>query len=118
MGLDLMATPQESKGDRAELEAAELLTDLLGSPVRRQLGAGRTNAAGGDVGDLEGLPNCIAQVCDWKDKSAACLQKPLGAEEQRVNAGVDHAVTFVRFRGNKWRAVLTPEQFCKLLLRE
>ena len=106
-----MANPQKSKGDRAELEAAELLTELLGTPCRRQLGAGRLD----DVGDIDGLPNCVVQVCDWKDKNAACLQKPLGAEEQRVNAGVDHAVTMVRFRGGKWRMVLTPEQFTRLL---
>ena len=106
-----MANPQKSKGDRAELEAAELLTELSGFSCRRQLGAGRLD----DVGDIDGLSNCVVQVCDWKDKSAACLQKPLGAEEQRINAGVDHAVTLVRFRGGKWRAVMTPEQFIRLL---
>ena len=108
-----MANPQKMKGAKGELEAAALLTELLGSPIRRKLGAGRMD----DEGDLEGeaLSNCVVQVCDWANKSAACLQKPLGAEEQRVNAGVDHAVTFVRFRGGKWRAVMTPEQFTRLL---
>jgi len=71
-----MANPQKNKGDAAERQAAELLTDLLGVQCRRQLGAGRTNAAGGDVGDIDGVPNCVIQVCDWKDKSAACLQRP------------------------------------------
>ena len=111
-----MPNPQKKKGDAAERQAAELLTDLLGVQCRRQLGAGRTNTAGGDVGDIDGVPNCVIQVCDWKDKSAACLQKPLGAEEQRINAGVDHAATMVRFRGNKWRFVLTPEQWARMVL--
>ena len=108
-----MANPQKSKGDRAELEAAELLTELLGSTCRRQLGAGRSD----DVGDIDGVADCVVQVCDWKDKSAACLQKPVGAEQQRLNAGVEHAVTMIRFRGGKWRMVMTPEQWASLYLR-
>lgn len=102
------------KGDSAEREAAELLTELLGTPCRRQLGAGRSD----DIGDIDGLTNCVVQVCDWADKSAACLQKPVGAEQQRLNAGVEHAVTMVRFRGGKWRMVMTPEQWIRLYLGE
>ena len=101
------------KGDSAEREAAELLTELLGTPCRRQLGAGRSD----DVGDIDGVADCVVQVCDWKDKSAACLQKPVGAEQQRLNAGVEHAVTMIRFRGGKWRMVRTPEQWASLYLR-
>ena len=46
-----MANPQKRKGDAAEREAAQLLSDLLGLVVRRKLGAGRTTRAGGDTGD-------------------------------------------------------------------
>ena len=35
-----MANPQKAKGDKAELEAAALLTEALGLPVRRKLGLG------------------------------------------------------------------------------
>ena len=73
--------PQKNKGDKAEREVAALLSELTGKTVRRKLGAGRTNSAGGDTGDIEGLPNWAIQVCDWKDKSAACLQKPTEAED-------------------------------------
>jgi len=108
-----MTGKAKRKGDSAEREAAELLTELLGTPCRRQLGAGRSD----DVGDIDGVANCVVQVCDWKDKSAACLQKPVGAEQQRQNAEVKHAVTMVRFRGGKWRMVMTPEQWASLYLR-
>ena len=77
--------PQKNKGDKAEREVAALLTELTGKTVRRKLGAGRTNAAGGDTGDIE-LENFAIQVCDWKDKSAACLQKPVEAEQQKIAA--------------------------------
>ncbi len=108
-----MTGKAKRKGDSAEREAAELLTELLGTPCRRQLGAGRSD----DVGDIDGVTDCVVQVCDWKDKSAACLQKPVGAEQQRLNAGVGYAVTMIRFRGGKWRMVMTPEQWTRLYLR-
>ena len=108
-----MTGKAKRKGDSAEREAAELLIELLGTPCRRQLGAGRSD----DVGDIDGVTDCVVQVCDWKDKSAACLQKPVGAEQQRLNAGVMHAVTMIRFRGGKWRMVMTPEQWTRMYLR-
>ena len=108
-----MTGKAKRKGDSAEREAAELLTELLGTPCRRQLGAGRSD----DVGDIDGVTDCVVQVCDWKDKSAACLQKPVGAEQQRLNTGVGYAVTMIRFRGGKWRMVMTPEQWTRLYLR-
>ncbi len=110
-----MTNSAKNKGDSAEREAAALLTELLGTQVRRKLGAGRTNGAGGDTGDLEGVPNCAIQVASWKNTSAAAIQKPLGAEAQRQNSGSDHAATMVRFRGGTWRMVLTPEQWAALI---
>lgn len=112
-----MANPQKAKGDRAELEAARFITDLLGleQPARRRLGAGRTNAAGGDVGDIDGVPGHVVQVANWADAAAAARQKPPEAAQQAVNLGVPHSVTLVRFRGGKWVVVITIEQWIRYL---
>tara|TARA_R100000458_G_scaffold50964_1_gene51419 strand:+ start:267 stop:596 length:330 start_codon:yes stop_codon:yes gene_type:complete len=106
--------PQKNKGDKAEREVAKLLTELTGKTIRRKLGAGRTNAAGGDTGDIE-LDGWAIQVCDYKDKSTACLKKPREAEEQKENLGAKNAATFVRFRGGVYRVVMTPEQWIRCL---
>ena len=106
-----MSNSQKAKGDRAELEAAELLTDLLGTTVRRKLGAGRQD----DTGDLDGVPDHIVQVANWADTAAAARVKPREAEDQRENAGAEYAATLVRFRGGNWRVVLTPEQWARYL---
>jgi len=108
-GEALMANPQKAKGDRAELESAELLTSLLGVPVRRKLGAGRID----DTGDLDGVPGHVVQIANWADTAAAARVKPAEAEQQRINAQVDHAATLVRFRGGTWRVVLTLEQWAR-----
>ena len=101
-----MTTPQQRKGNRAELEAARLLADELGLPIRRKLGAGRKD----DTGDLDGIPDWTIQVASWTDALRAIREKPHGAEQQRINAGTTHAVTLVKLRGGEWRAVLTLEQ--------
>jgi len=106
-----MSNPQKRKGDKAEREAAELLTEVTGFECQRNLSAGIP----GDVGDIHGIPNCVVQVADWKDKNKACLVKPREVEVQRENAGVDFVASMVRFRGGQWRMVLTPEQFNTLL---
>ena len=102
-----MSNPQKRKGDSAEREAAEILTDLLGTPCRRKLGAGRQD----DTGDIDGVPGHIVQVASWKDTAAAARIKPPEAEQQRLNAQAQHAATLVRFRGGTWRVVLTLEQW-------
>ena len=104
-----MTNPQKQKGDRAELEAAAILTDLLGVPVRRKLGAGRID----DTGDLDGVPGHVVQVASWADTAAAARVKPKEAEQQRINAQATHAATLVRFRGGTWRVVLTLEQWSR-----
>jgi Holliday junction resolvase len=101
-----MSSPQKDKGDRAEREISELLTELTGLPVRRKLGAGRKD----DEGDLEGLPDITVQVAAWKDTLAAVRTKPLEAEQQRLNAGTSLVVTLVKLNRAGWRAVMTPEQ--------
>ena len=106
-----MTSPQKRKGDAAELEIARILHDLTGWPVRRKLGAGRTD----DEGDLEGIPDTVVQVANWADVNRAIRQKPVEAEQQRHNAGATFAVTLIRLRGGMWRAVLTPEQLATLL---
>jgi len=73
-----MTNPQKRKGDKAEHEAARLLSDVTGFSCQRNLSAGIP----GDVGDIYGIPNTVIQVCDWKDKSKACLVKPREVETQ------------------------------------
>lgn len=104
-----MSNPQKRKGDAAEREAAEVLAQLLGKPIRRKLGAGRQD----DTGDLDGVPDHIVQVASWKDTAAAARIKPPEAEQQRLNANATHAATLVRFRGGTWRVVLTLEQWAR-----
>jgi hypothetical protein len=106
-----MANRQKAKGDRAELEAADLLTLLLGVPVRRKLGAGRTD----DTGDLDGVPGHAIQVANWADTAAAARIKPPQAEQQRIHGQQPYAATMVRFRGGNWRVVLTLEQWARYL---
>ena len=106
-----MTNPSKAKGDRGEREAAALLADLTGYPVRRKLGAGRLD----DTGDLTGVPDVVIQVADWTNALRAVREKPLGAEAQRVHAGVGYAATMVRLRGGVWRVVLSPEQFAAFL---
>lgn len=105
-----MTGAAKRKGDRGEREAAALIADLLGYPVRRKLGAGRAD----DTGDLEGVPSTVIQVADWADVARAAREKPLGAERQRINAGEPFAATLVRFRGGTWRVILTAEQWAAL----
>ena len=116
-----MANPQKRKGDAAEREAAELLSALLGLIVRRKLGAGRTTSAGGDTGDLDGVPGHAIQVASWANAAAAARIKPVEAAEQADHAAQPFSATMVRFRGGTWRVVLTPEQwaaYVQLILRE
>jgi hypothetical protein len=104
-----MANPPKKKGDRGELEAAAILTDLLGAPVRRKLGAGRAD----DTGDLDGVPGHVVQVASWAATAAAARIKPREAEQQRINARAAHAASLIRFRGGTWRVVLTLEQWAR-----
>ena len=101
-----MTGAAKRKGDSAEREAATLLHNLTGYPVRRKLGAGRMD----DEGDLEGIPDTVVQVANWADISRAVRVKPVEAETQRTNAGATFACTLIRLRGGEWRAVLTLDQ--------
>ena len=102
---------QKNKGDAAEREAAKLLAEATGLPVRRKLGAGRQD----DVGDLDGIPKTVIQIASYSNPNVPCLKKPREVENQRENAGAKYAASMVRWRGGHWRVVLTVEQFNEFL---
>ena len=102
-----MSNPQKDKGDRAERECAALLTDLLGMPVRRKLGAGRQD----DTGDLDGIPDTIVQVVNRANLAVALRLKPPASEVQQRNAGATFGASAVRMPGGRWLFVLTPDQY-------
>ena len=106
-----MPNRPKRKGDRGELEAAAILTEALGLPIRRKLGAGRQD----DTGDLDGVPKHVLQVANWKDIASALRIKPKEAEQQRINAQAEHAATLIRLRGGEWRVSLTLEQWARYL---
>ena len=99
------------KGDRAEIEAANLLHGELGYPIRRKLGAGRLD----DEGDLEGLPGFTIQVANWANITDAVRVKTLEVERQRANAGTPFAFAMVRLRGGDFRVVMTAEQATNII---
>lgn len=109
-----MTTPSKRKGDRAELDLARELADLTGWPVRRKLGAGRTD----DEGDLEGLPDTTAEIKDYADLRDGITAALADIEREQANAKTTFGVSFVkrrRARTHRWVAVLTLDQFCTLL---
>ena len=102
-----MSNPSKRKGDRAELEVAALLADLLGFPVRRKLGAGRAD----DTGDLDGIPDTVVQVANYADWVRAMRIKPTASMVQQANAGAMFGATAIRMPRGRWLFVLTPEQY-------
>lgn len=102
-----MPNANKRKGDAAELEVAALLRDHLGVHARRAFGAGR----GLDESDIVGVPYTAIQVVNSKHVADAVRNKPLEAEQQRINSRSQFAATFVRLRGGDYRVVLTPEQW-------
>ena len=106
-----MATSSQRKGDRAELEIAAYLADVTGWPVRRRLQEGRFD----DCGDLEGLPDCCAQVRNWRNPLEAQRTALSVLERQRQAAGATFGVALIRHPGGTWVASMTPEMFVTLL---
>ncbi len=102
-----MTGAAKRKGDAAEREVAALLTDLLGLPVRRKMGAGRQD----DTGDLDGIPDTVVQVVNRRDLWVAMRLKPPACEQQQANAGATFGATAVRMVGGRWLFVLTPTQY-------
>ena len=106
-GETTMTNPAKTKGDRAERELAQILNHATGWPVRRKLGAGRTD----DTGDLDGIPDTTAQVKDYRDITRAVREAITGCTVQQANAGTTHGVSFIRRPGGNWVAVMTIEQW-------
>lgn len=102
-----MSNPQKDRGDRAEREVEALIRDLTGWPARRKLGAGRTD----DMGDIDGIPETVVQVADWKDVLAAIREKVPARVVQQERAGATFGATFLRRRGGDWIVVLSPVQW-------
>jgi len=102
-----VSNPSKAKGDRAELEVAKMLTELLGVPVRRRLGAGRTD----DTGDLDGVDNHIVEVKSYADVTAGIRSALSGLERKRIAANVDNAVGLIRRPGGEWVVVMTISQW-------
>lgn len=106
-----MTNPAKRKGDAAEREAARLLADLTGWPVRRKLGAGRAD----DTGDLDGIPDTTIQVKHYADITRAIREVLAELPVQQANARTTFAAGLIRRPGGRWFAVLTPEQLATLL---
>lgn len=102
-----MSNPQKRKGDKAELEIAGIVADLLGYRVRRKLGAGRTD----DTGDLDGVPDTTVQVKNYANITTAINHAMLELPVQQANAETTHGVAFIRRPGGRWIAVMTIEQW-------
>ncbi len=108
-----MTSHSKRLGDEAEREAAPLLAELLGRPLRRKLGAGRHD----DRGDLDGLDDTVLQVAYWPAGTlASYVVKPADAEDQRIRSGVAFAASVIRHKGGLWRIAMTPEQWATLWL--
>jgi hypothetical protein len=108
-----VSNPSKAKGDRGELEAAKLLTELLGVPVRRRLGAGRTD----DVGDLDGVVGHVVEVKSYSDFPAGVRSALGGLERKKIAADVDNAVGLIRRPGGEWVVVMTIAQWAAYVER-
>ena len=103
-----MTSAAKRKGDRAELELAALLADQLGMPMRRKLGAGRSD----DTGDIDGLPGWTIEVKNYRDIVAGLNAGLTDVVREQANAGTPHGVAFIRRPGGRWFAAMTLEQWC------
>jgi hypothetical protein len=106
-----MPHPAKRKGDNAELEASRLLADLTGWPIRRKLGAGRTD----DTGDLDGIPDTTVGVKNYRDITRAIREALDELPTQQANAGTTFGFSLIRRPGGRWFAVLTLEQLACLI---
>jgi hypothetical protein len=105
-----MSNPSKRKGDKAEREIAGILADQLGVPMRRKLGAGRTD----DTGDIDGLPDVTIEVKSYADVARAVRDGLDDCAREQANAGTVHGATFVRRPGGRWFVALTVEQWCAM----
>ena len=104
-----MANPNKRKGDRAELQLAKTLTEMLHTPIRRMLGAGRAD----DIGDLDGMPTTAIQVKHWRDITAAIREGITQLQEQQKNKQAPDGVLFIKHSKHGWLAVTTIEKWTR-----
>ena len=102
-----MTNPAKRKGDKAELEVANIIHDLTGFPARRKLGAGRQD----DTGDIAGVPHTTIQVAAYADLTRAVREKVPACVVQQRNAGTLFGATFVKRKGGGYLVMLTPDQW-------
>jgi hypothetical protein len=105
-----MSHPSKRKGDKAELEAARILAEHLGLPIRRKLGAGRLD----DEGDLEGLPDFTIEVKNYANVTTGVAAGLADSTREQANAGTTHGAAMIRRPGGRWFVALTVDQFATL----
>ncbi len=105
-----MTGSAKRKGDAAEREVEKILSDSLGVSARRMLGAGRKD----DKGDIDGIPDTVISVANYKDIGRAIREKLPALEQQRERADATFAAMFVRRVGGGYVVCMTPDQFAAL----
>lgn len=109
-----MTTPSKRRGDQGERDVAAILNHLLGTNVRRKLGAGRQD----DQGDIDGLTDTCVEIKDYADTRDAISKGLDDLAREQLNAGTTFGVLFVKRRrsrdGHRWVAVMSMEQFAAL----
>ncbi len=107
-----MTSASKRKGDQAEREIAGLLSDLLGMPVRRKLGAGRQD----DEGDLDGIPDFTLEVKNRPNDVLRALREGLAdVEREQANAGTTFGAALIRRPGARWFVAMSVEQFAAVV---
>lgn len=107
-----MTSPSKRKGDAAEREVAGLLSDLLGMPVRRKLGAGRQD----DCGDIDGIPGWTLECKNRPNDVLRALREGLAdVEREQANAGTTHGAALIRRPGARWFVAMSLEQFATVV---
>lgn len=106
-----MSNPQKAKGDRAERDAAALLTEATGWPVRRKLGAGRTD----DEGDLEGIPGFCLEVKAFNDTLAGLRKGLADSVREQANSGLPFGAALIWRPRSPWFVAMTVEQFAAVV---
>jgi hypothetical protein len=101
-----VTSASKRKGTRAEIEVVALYRDHLGLDVRRTL-AGHAD----DQGDLTGVTGTTIQVKNYADTTRAIREGLDALERQQASTGDPFGVLWVRRRGGRYVAVLTPEQY-------